>query len=507
MNHFIRHQKGIAWVLMLIIICEFLLSGCYSVRSSEVVRNNVISGSGKPTGEMKYSYKVSNEPTINDPDVKLDIYKSEYSLVKIQNYEKQSIKPNAFSKIVLITLLTGLVAGGALIGKNNIGESESSGALTGAAIGLGVGLVIAWPISRKMGKKNERYRYVPGPTKEILSSPVLVRDKLITVSSTEKSVTKKTSDYGLFIFSPKDDFNNTYSRNNYPVHFRLQKGAHFFDKALDLKPSLWLNKVAKITADNAIIYSNSSYGSVLSATRKDFEYKILSDSYTSKRYKIRLLDHSFGWINKRDAFVYYSGSIGSDISSSIKNYIEEKIRNWQLQGGFESTSAYRRRMVSRDLKINEITREAMNLFQEDYSRLIHWDEVTISRYDPNNETFTIKICDLEPIVVHVPIYSAKDFKTKWSSNKITEPTFMLVDGNWKLAGVKIVVQDVAYEVKYQSDLSYSYNPVNQFPLDLSPISIPQTAPLKPYNDLDQITYDIRTNLPKTRMRNPDGVAS
>jgi hypothetical protein len=188
------------------------------------------------------------------------------------------------------------------------------------------------------------------------------------------------------------------------------------------------------------------------------------------------------------------------------------MQKWLKQGEFERPEDYLLRISKKDTQLLVFTNEAMKTFQKEYVELFNWKQATISRYDINSQTFKINIPELQELVIKVPVDNAQLFKENWNGNQFKNQEFTLIDGEWKLVSFEIEDPAQNYIARYDSQIANNYDPTNQFAFDLKDfeIDIPDMSVIQQNNvvqntkDVDQ--YSIKTDLPITKMWQPDAIA-
>jgi hypothetical protein len=101
-------------------------------------------------------------------------------------------------------------------------------------------------------------------------------------------------------------------------------------------------------------------------------------------------------------------SIKKLLTAAIKHEVEKKINEWQKKGEFEKTAEYRLRVneESRNAKAKEFVALVIKEMKEQYAQSIGWNDLQISDYDADNESFLIKSNVVGDFVVPVPIADA-----------------------------------------------------------------------------------------------------
>ncbi|MGC9355147.1 MAG: caspase family protein, partial [Mariniphaga sp.] len=279
-------------------------------------------------------------------------------------------------------------------------------------------------------------------------------------------------------------------------------------KTNKIYPSDIFYKYASIIKPSTGIYSKYNNIERIATTRLGMEYKIVEEK--GFLYKIELPSGESGWIDKSNVETFYSIERKPDIKQAIQSYVEQEVAEWQKQGEFELPENYLKRMEKRQEKIDELVDEAVLMYQQDYKELFEWEKSTISNYNPNNQIFRVTVPQLGEFDIHVPVEYAPEFKTKWSEKTISNQKFLLVDGNWELASMDIKVSDVEYIATYNSQVESFYNQSTQFNISFDPVEISlserKVGERHQNAELQELSYNVSSNLPVTNFSNPDAIA-
>lgn len=94
-----------------------------------------------------------------------------------------------------------------------------------------------------------------------------------------------------------------------------------------------------------------------------------------------------------------------------KNYITPKIEAWQQKGEFEKLADYQARVTGsiRQAKIDELSRQAEELFIREHAALEPLRNLCLQTYDSENEVFAIT-SKFGELIVPVPIAEGQEFK-------------------------------------------------------------------------------------------------
>jgi hypothetical protein len=212
-------------------------------------------------------------------------------------------------------------------------------------------------------------------------------------------------------------------------------------------------------------------------------------------------------------FISFS-SFSNSISSFIKNYVEKEIAIWQKKGEFEKSSEYQKRVneQTRNAKVQNLTQEAIAQLKSDYAKKIRWNELQISEYDADNETFLIKSSKLGDFAVSVPLNDAKSFKENWAKMNFSNSDFIINGENFNLAKVTILNPVNSKKYLYDSKLSTTYA-ANNIVYNFSPIQVdlPQnekgTSNTKILNNTTVVGLaEVDVNIPASKISNSHAYA-
>ena len=168
----------------------------------------------------------------------------------------------------------------------------------------------------------------------------------------------------------------------------------------------------------------------------------------------------------------------------IKRYVEPRIAEWQKKGEFEKTIDYKKRIneQTRNVKVQQLTKEAIRQLKNDYSKSIQWATCELSQYDPDNETYLIKSEQLGDFAVPVIASEAPAFKHNWAKMQFANTDFNLT--NSKLILSKLTIKNPASGKMYKYDSKQpSTYAVNNINYNFAPIEID----VKPNKEIIQNT--------------------
>lgn len=160
------------------------------------------------------------------------------------------------------------------------------------------------------------------------------------------------------------------------------------------------------------------------------------------------------------------------ISSYIKKVVEKNINEWQKKGEFEKTTEYQKRVndKTRDFKIQQFIEEALKQLKDEYARKIQWNELKLSEYDADNETYLIKSEKLGDFAVPVPIADAPLFKQSWTNMNFTNTDFTVSEEQFNLAKVTITNPTNGKKYQYDSKRTTTYA-ANNITYNFAPVEV------------------------------------
>jgi hypothetical protein len=168
------------------------------------------------------------------------------------------------------------------------------------------------------------------------------------------------------------------------------------------------------------------------------------------QYSIPSNSNGFGrWYNSLTAstgiltFIEISKRL---LSSSIKNYVEEKINEWQKKDEFEKLAQYQLRVTknTRNQQINLYQKEAIDLFKQEAIASFDTSKIELQKYDSENETFLLKISDTESFLLPVPINSARSFSDAYNPKWFSNIDMVIKEGRFILSHIEYIIY--AYDI-------------------------------------------------------------
>jgi hypothetical protein len=202
------------------------------------------------------------------------------------------------------------------------------------------------------------------------------------------------------------------------------------------------------------------------------------------------------------------------ISSFVKKVVEKNVNEWQKKGEFEKTSEYQKRVndKTRNIKIQQFTEEAIKQRKAEYAQKIQWNELQLSEYDADNETYLIKSAKLGDFAVPVSIADAPSFKQNWANMKFSNSDFTVNEEQFYLA--KVTISNSTNDKSYQYDskqattyaannITYNFAPVE---VDIQQNEVAQNNTKIDQNNTVLGTPDVDLNIPNMQVINPHAYA-
>ena len=143
-----------------------------------------------------------------------------------------------------------------------------------------------------------------------------------------------------------------------------------------------------------------------------------------------------------------SGIPEASVSCRVKNYVEEKINEWQKKDEFEKLAQYQLRVTknTRNQQINLYQKEAIDLFKQEAIASFDTSKIELQKYDSENETFLLKISDTESFLLPVPINSARSFSDTYNPTWFSNIDMVIKEG-------RFILSHIEYKLRYSYDIT------------------------------------------------------
>jgi len=217
---------------------------------------------------------------------------------------------------------------------------------------------------------------------------------------------------------------------------------------------------------------------------------------------------------KRKAETAEKERISKTFTYFAKDYIEPKINRWQEKGEFEKTVDWQWRVneTTRNAKIAELQKEAEREYLIVRSKDFNIGDMTLGKYDADNETFLIKNSVYGDWLVPVPSYGneAEYFKSNWNNiNKAAQ--FFIRNDMIAISGMTFTTRN-GKKYRYSNEASLNYQEAN-ISYNFAPIEIeaPKTSEPKGKQTISNTNIsigksDVATNIPTTSNKNDKTLA-
>jgi|GEM_PF-3791805 len=193
--------------------------------------------------------------------------------------------------------------------------------------------------------------------------------------------------------------------------------------------------------------------------------------------------------------------------AQVKKYVELQINEWQQRGRYEKSEEYEQRVngEARSKKIQELTDEAIHRFATE--RLV--TEGALIDYDPDNETFRIKMEGFSPFYLSVPRNEAPAFDQNFQEIDFTDEIFTLAGENeFAFLSVKVSNPVNSREYFYNNSETIVYNSEGMdFEFEEVSVNTPEyKRPTITKGTQARSISDVDINIPNTSMSNPNAIA-
>ncbi len=157
-------------------------------------------------------------------------------------------------------------------------------------------------------------------------------------------------------------------------------------------------------------------------------------------------------------------------SDYAKPIVENAINKWQEKDEFEKMTEWRIRVTeeTRQAKIYELTKQCEKDYLQKYTEALKLN-VTLGKYDSENEVFLLTDSIFGNMLVSVPITEGRIFKQNWNSAKLT-PKFFVENDVPALASLDIEIPKLGKHYIYSNQASLKYE-LAQIDYNFNPIEI------------------------------------
>ena len=267
----------------------------------------------------------------------------------------------------------------------------------------------------------------------------------------------------------------------------------------------------------AAVQLNDKWGFIDKSGKEVIPFKYDLVWYFSEGTAGVKLNGKWGFIDKTGAaivpveYASYEKAKASKVSAMFsnfaKNYVEQKINEWQQKGEFEKTADWQQRVNenARKAKAAELVKEAEQAYVAECIKKLS-PKITLGVYDADNEVYLVKNDKFGDMLVPVPHSEAQAFKTNWNSMSKT-PTYFIENDGLALAEMTFKTDNKTYKYSNQASLNYS---VAQIDYKFDPIDVnvapSTTAAPKGKQTVSTVNLsvgksEVDINIPATNVKN------
>ena len=196
-----------------------------------------------------------------------------------------------------------------------------------------------------------------------------------------------------------------------------------------------------------------------------YDYRIyyldLNSGYTADGYvKKTWAKNSDGTTAKK---TYYNGWRSFRPSQSktvlwincIKNFVNNKMKLWEIRGEFEKTVDFKKRVneASRKVTRANFLNEAIEFYRQEAINSVSPKDISLKAYDADEETFLVDILGYGSFDLPVPISVAPKFKENFDSSNFTNLDLIFKDNKFIISNFEIDghTYSIRKNVKYDAN--------------------------------------------------------
>ena len=187
----------------------------------------------------------------------------------------------------------------------------------------------------------------------------------------------------------------------------------------------------------------------------------------------------------------------SSFTNYAKDYVTPIINEWQKKGEFEKVADYEARVMgeNRLKKIEELTKEAEQLFFKEYEKLEPLKNMTLGAYDADNEVFAIHSAVFGQLLLPVSIAEGETFKKNFASMVKLNPEYFIQNDKIALRSLVFTNPKTNESYKYSNNagLNYTQYEINADSFGFDSIHIP-------VNTAANTAVDVSTTVAKSTVK-------
>ena len=131
-----------------------------------------------------------------------------------------------------------------------------------------------------------------------------------------------------------------------------------------------------------------------------------------------------------------------NLTAQIKEFADQKMKEWEVKGEFEKSEAYAARVNSKS-KGEQNEKFKKEAIQNIGRQTVNWSN-TQSKYDADKELFTVTFDNKFPVFVKVPIDKAKSFADNIKTIEFQKSVFTVVQNELVLSQVEVMDKENSF---------------------------------------------------------------
>ena len=170
--------------------------------------------------------------------------------------------------------------------------------------------------------------------------------------------------------------------------------------------------------------------------------RIYSTFFKNKPILCKLIDHNL------DDLI----SLPSNFKTCIDKEVLTKINLWKIKGEFEKTVDFNQRTTADNINLTEIKfrNEVKQKFIDQSINEFNLNNLSLGKYDADNEYFKIYVSGLNSFTLSVPIGNAPMFKENFNAKNFFDLDLSFVDYVFEISKIKYVTKSKEYSFNLNS---------------------------------------------------------
>ncbi len=212
-----------------------------------------------------------------------------------------------------------------------------------------------------------------------------------------------------FLFSQAycaDNFSST-SFDNFKINFLRGKTEHNIS-IYGTKAYFYKQNTFKKSTENFLLRNDTLFFTDLNYSITFFpSIKVYNMLFNTQPILCKIVSHNLDDIVNSP----------SNFKACIDNDLSQKLDLWMLKGEFEKTVDFNERTKEENIKISKtkFRNEIEQKYIDEATKQFNYNNITIGKYDADNEFFVMNIAGLNSFNLEVPIADAPSFKKNFNS--------------------------------------------------------------------------------------------